>query len=132
MIQRKPGAVRRELEALWASGTMTGLSDAQLLLRFTQTRDAAGDLAFGELLQRHGPMVLVICRQILRDPHAADDAFQATFLILVRKAPSIRLDESLSPWLYSVACRTARRARTVAARLCQASEEQLQGLAAAP
>jgi RNA polymerase sigma factor (sigma-70 family) len=61
-------------------------------------------------------MVLAVCRQLLRRSHDADDAFQATFLILVRKAHAIRVDESLAPWLCSVAYRTARRAREVAAR----------------
>ena len=86
------------------------MSDAQLLRRFAATRDAASDMAFRELVQRHGPMVLGVCRQILRHSHDADDAFQATFLVLVRKARSIRTQESLAPWLYSVAHRTAHRA----------------------
>jgi RNA polymerase sigma factor (sigma-70 family) len=131
MISGKPGGVGRQLETLWTSGTLTGLSDAQLLRRFTQRQDAAGRLALGELVERHGPMVLGVCRQILRDAHQADDAFQATFLILVRKADSIRLGESLTPWLYSVACRTARRARAVAARERPATEEEIHSLAAA-
>ena len=74
------------------------------------------EAAFRELVNRHGPMVLGVCRQILRHPHDADDAFQATFLVLVRKARSIRVDGSLAPWLCGVAYRTARRARDVAAR----------------
>jgi RNA polymerase sigma factor (sigma-70 family) len=116
MFPRQPGRVSRPIEVLWTSGTMAGLSDAQLLSRFVQTRDVTGELAFSELVQRHGPMVLGVCRQIVRHSQDADDAFQATFLILVRKAPSIRVGESLAPWLYSVACRTARRARNAAAR----------------
>jgi RNA polymerase sigma factor (sigma-70 family) len=125
MFPRKPGRVSRPIEVLWTSGTMAGLSDAQLLSRFVQTRDVTGELAFSELVQRHGPMVLGVCRQIVRHSQDADDAFQATFLILVRKAASIRVGESLAPWLYSVACRTARRARSAAARYRPAPAEPI-------
>src|SRR5262245_60291095 len=97
MISGQTGAVGRQLEVLWASGTLTGLSDAQLLNRFAEARDATGESAFRELIHRHGPMVLGVCRQILRHPHDADDAFQATFLILVRKARSVRVGQSLAP-----------------------------------
>src|SRR5262249_47189916 len=62
------------------------LPDAELLARFVARREES---AFGALLQRHGPMVLGVCRRILRDAHDAEDAFQATFLVLVRKASSI-------------------------------------------
>jgi RNA polymerase sigma factor (sigma-70 family) len=79
-------------------------------------QDLVAEAAFRELVNRHGPMVLAVCRQLLRHPHDADDAFQATFLVLVRKAGSIRVGDSLAPWLCSVAYRTARRARDVAAR----------------
>ena len=118
MISGKTGAVARQLEVLWASGTLTGLSDAQLLGQFAESRnrDAKSESAFRELVDRHGPMVMGVCRQILRRPHDADDAFQATFLVLVRKARSIRVGDSLAPWLYGVAYRTAHRARTVASR----------------
>jgi RNA polymerase sigma factor (sigma-70 family) len=71
-------------------------------------------------------MVMGVCRQILRGPHDADDAFQATFLVLVRKAGSIRVRESLAPWLYGVAYRTAQRARANAARYRSAPAEQLE------
>jgi RNA polymerase sigma factor (sigma-70 family) len=71
-------------------------------------------------------MVMGICRQILRHPHDADDAFQATFLVLVRKARSIRVDQSLAPWLYSVAWRTARRARANARRYRPTEIEQME------
>jgi RNA polymerase sigma factor (sigma-70 family) len=118
--------VSKQLEVPWKSGTLTGLSDAQLLNRFAATRDAASELAFRELVQRHGPMVLSVCRQILRHSHDADDAFQATFLVLVRKARSIRTRESLAPWLHSVAHRTAHRARTIALRYRPGVDEQVQ------
>jgi RNA polymerase sigma factor (sigma-70 family) len=89
------------------------LPDAELLARFVARRD---EPAFGALLQRHGPMVLGVCRRILRDPHDAEDAFQATFLVLVRKASSIGRGASLGYWLYEVAYRTALRAKLGAAR----------------
>jgi RNA polymerase sigma factor (sigma-70 family) len=118
MESGKAGEVGRQLEVLWTSGTLTGLSDSQLLSQYVNARgrDTVAETAFRELVHRHGPMVLGICRQILRRHHDADDAFQATFLILVRKARSIQVDDSLAPWLCSVAYRTAQRARIVAAR----------------
>jgi RNA polymerase sigma factor (sigma-70 family) len=118
MNSGKAGEAGRQLEVLWTSGTLTGLSDSQLLSRYVNARgrDAAAEAAFRELVNRHGPMVLAVCRQLLRRPHDADDAFQATFLVLVRQAHSIRVDQSLAPWLCSVAYRTARRARDIAAR----------------
>jgi RNA polymerase sigma factor (sigma-70 family) len=118
MISRKTGRVVEMVEALWASGSLTGLTDAQLLQRFARCRgrDAAAEAAFEELLHRHGALVLGVCRQILRNRHDVEDAFQATFLVLVRKADSIRVGDSLAPWLYGVAVRTAHRARNHSAR----------------
>ncbi len=116
MVQSKGGKVAQELEVLWSAGTVTGASDAQLLQRFTLDRDATAELAFRELLERHAPMVMGVCRQIVRRPQDADDAFQATFLVLVRKARSMQVRESIGPWLYKVAYRTALRARVYAAR----------------
>jgi RNA polymerase sigma factor (sigma-70 family) len=88
-------------------------SDAILLDRFVEQWDQA---AFRDLVGRHGPMVLGVCRRILRDPHAADDAFQATFLLLARKAGSVRKRGSVGPWLYGVAQRVALEARGTTAR----------------
>ena len=124
----KAGDVARQLEVLWTSGTLTGLSDAQLLGQFAESRgrDATSESAFRELLDRHGPMVMGVCRHVLRRPHDADDAFQATFLILVRKARSIRVGDSLAPWLYGVAYRTAHRARTIASRYRSADVEPME------
>jgi RNA polymerase sigma factor (sigma-70 family) len=85
-----------------------GVSDADLLQRFVKERDEA---AFELLLWRHAAMVLHVCRQVLCDVQAAEDAFQATFLVLVRKASSIGRRESLGSWLYRVAYRIALKAR---------------------
>ncbi len=82
------------------------LPDRELLRRFSAGRDAD---AFEQLVRRHGPMVLGVCRRMLRDADAADDAFQATFLVLVRKAASLRRPELLGNWLYGVAVRIATR-----------------------
>jgi RNA polymerase sigma factor (sigma-70 family) len=88
-------------------------TDAQLLERYVVLRDEA---AFAALLCRHGPMVLGVCRRLLSNPDDGEDAFQATFLVLVRKAASIRPREMLAAWLYGVAYRAALKARTAAAR----------------
>jgi RNA polymerase sigma factor (sigma-70 family) len=88
-------------------------SDARLLDRFVRGRDEA---AFAALMDRHGPMVMGVCRRVLRDAHAADDVFQATFLVLVRKAATLRRPHLLGNWLYGVAYRIALQARAAAAR----------------
>jgi RNA polymerase sigma factor (sigma-70 family) len=88
-------------------------TDSQLLELFSRHGDEA---AFESLLHRHGPMVLAVCRRVLGNEPDAEDAFQATFLILVRKAASIRTGEKLKNWLYGVACRTALEARRARAR----------------
>src|SRR5205085_6726513 len=75
--------------------------------------DGFAERAFEVLVQRHGAMVLGTCRQLLGDEHAAEDAFQVTFLVLAGKAGSIERPELLGPWLYGVAVRTARKARLV-------------------
>jgi RNA polymerase sigma factor (sigma-70 family) len=89
------------------------LTDGQLLEAFINRKDEA---AFEALVRRHGPMVLGVCRRILRDHHDADDAFQATFLVLVRKAASVKPREMVGNFLYGVARTTAQRARIGAAR----------------
>src|SRR5437588_5248986 len=94
--------------------TCTGnLTDKQLLERFASQHDEEG---FTQLVQRHGTMVLGVCRQILRQKQDAEDAFQATFLVLSRKAGSIRSGEALPNWLFNVANRLAKRIRAAALR----------------
>ncbi len=109
-------AVVRDIEALYETGTAGGLTDRQLLERFMFERDRSAEAAFGMLVCRHGPMVLRVCHNVLGDATDAQDAFQATFLVLVRRCRTIRQLESIGGWLYGVACRVAARARVEAAR----------------
>ncbi len=106
----------RDIQVLFDSGTANGLTDRQLLEQFTSHRDAAAEAAFEVLVLRHGPMVFRVCRNSLADPHDAEDAFQATFLILVKRCRSIRRLESVGSWLFGVAMRVAARARVEAAQ----------------
>ncbi len=104
-------AIVRQLGSLFEAGSAAALSDRQLIERFVARRDDRAEDAFAALVARHGPMVLGVCRQIVADYHLAEDAFQATFLVLARKAPSLRDPDLLGTWLYGVALRTARKAR---------------------
>jgi RNA polymerase sigma factor (sigma-70 family) len=96
------------LHTVFAGGTVAGMSDGLLLERFVAARDGR---AFEAIVARHGPLVLGVCRRMLGDRSDVEDAFQATFLILVRKAGLLRDRERLGPWLYGVAHRVATRAR---------------------
>src|SRR5437667_7465053 len=87
-----------------------GLTDGQLLTLFIEGRDEG---AFEALVRRHGPMIMGVCRRVLRNPHDAEDAFQATFLVLVRKAASVVPREMVANWLYGVARTTALRASAI-------------------
>jgi RNA polymerase sigma factor (sigma-70 family) len=105
------GLIRRLKTEL--SGDGEAVTDGTLLERFLTRHD---EVAFAALVRRHGPMVLGVCRRLLRDPHEAEDAFQATFLVAVRKSASVRPRELFGNWLYGVAYRTALEARARLAR----------------
>ena len=106
-----------------------GASDAELLDRWVVNQDEA---AFELLLRRHGPLVLGVCRRLLHHPQDVEDAFQAVFLLLIRKAASIRQRQSLGSWLYKVAYRVALRARADRQKTAVAPAADLEALAAAP
>ena len=97
------------IDRLFGLGSLAGLSEAELIDRYVATGDEA---AFEAILQRHGPMVLGVCRRLLRDPEDAEDAFQATFLVLARRARSLRDPGRIGNWLYGVAHRIATKARS--------------------
>jgi RNA polymerase sigma factor (sigma-70 family) len=111
-MSRPTAAVLPHLRRLLA-GPAASASDPQLLERFLAGHDAT---AFAALVRRHGPMVFGVCRRLLPNAHDAEDAFQATFLVLVRRAASLGRPERLGNWLYGVAYRTALKARGRAAR----------------
>jgi RNA polymerase sigma factor (sigma-70 family) len=98
--------VLHHLRSLAAARQTSELSDPELLERFVTSHDQT---AFAAIVERHGPLLLGVCRRILRNEHDAQDACQATFLVLVRKAPTIRKREALGSWLHGVACRTAQK-----------------------
>src|SRR5271170_4995114 len=111
------GTSLRHLHTLLSAGAVGAVADAPLLERFLAGRgDADSSAAFAALVERHGPMVLRVCRDILHDLHDAEDASQATFLILAKKGGSIRRVDSLSSWLFGVALRVSAKARAEAAR----------------
>ena len=122
MLRNSLSAAGPQINRLFLEGTISGLPDGQLLERFLDARDEA---AFAALVERHGPMVLNTCRAVVRDHQAAEDAFQATFLVLVCKARTIHGRGTLSGWLHRVAHRVALQASADAARL--RNREQLVG-----
>jgi RNA polymerase sigma factor (sigma-70 family) len=108
MANGQLGSVLRHIRRLVTARTAEGLTDRQLLKRFAVQRD---ETSFAALVERHGSLVLGVCRRILANPHDADGAFQATFLVLARKAGSAGWQESVGNWLYGVALRIALKAR---------------------
>jgi RNA polymerase sigma factor (sigma-70 family) len=120
MAQGQLHGVVRYLRRLTTPPELDGLTDGQLLDRFATRHE---ETAFAALVQRHGGLVWGVCRGILHDPDDSEDAFQATFLVLVRKARSIGKPESVASWLYGVAYRIAVRAKARSARR-QARERQ--------
>jgi len=115
-MKKEPTSASRQLDRLFRLGTVGGMTDPQLLEQFVAGDDESAAIAFEAIVERHGPMVLRVCRLVLHDAHAAEDAFQATFLVLARRARSLGSRELLCNWLYGVATRTARKARAIAAR----------------
>src|SRR3954465_14395100 len=103
MVSFRPQSLRALLE----SGTLAGRDDGELLELFHTHRGDVSAEAFRVLVERHGPMILAVCRRFLTDPNDVDDAFQATFLVLVRRVGSIRQRESIGSWLHGVAVRVA-------------------------
>jgi RNA polymerase sigma factor (sigma-70 family) len=113
MAQGHLGVLITEIRRLAAPPGSGDVSDGELLERFTSRQDAT---AFAALVHRHGPMVLGACRRVLRQAEDAEDAFQATFLALIRQARSIDRRQSLGGWLYRVAYRAAMKAKRSASR----------------
>ena len=105
-------ATVRGVQILFEAGAIGGLADGALLRRFAGRRDGGGEAAFALLVERHGPMVLRACRSSLGNEHDAEDAFQAVFLVLARRARSVWVRDSLGPWLHAVAVRTSARLRS--------------------
>jgi len=110
------GVALRQIGALFRAGSFAGMTDGQLLDQFAARRGEPGELAFAALVERHGPMVLRVCRRVLKDRDAAEDAFQATFLALARGAGGIRSRESVASWLHGAALRVSASARSAGAR----------------
>src|SRR6516225_8053981 len=108
MAATHPNPLLHHIRHLIGSVPAAALTDSQLLERFLAHRDEA---AIEVLVRRHGPLVFGVCRRVLHNVHAAEDAFQAAFLILARKAPSLVRHERLGSWLYKIAYRLALRAR---------------------
>src|SRR5262249_23578524 len=106
-------AVVRYVRAFRRAADGDAVADAQLLEHFVRDGD---ELAFAALLRRHGPMVLGVCRRLLRHEQEAEDAFQAAFLLLIRKARSLPKPQSVGAWRSGVAYRTALKARALASR----------------
>src|SRR5437763_1983170 len=103
----------QHLRRLLAERSSGHLTDRELLHRFARRGDEA---AFAQLVQRHGPMVWRVCQRIVHHAQDAEDAFQATFLVLTRKATSLHWQESVASWLYAVAYRLAHKVKSEAAR----------------
>jgi len=126
MPTRTSELLRPPLELILAAGSAVGYSDSQLLELLVRGRDGSKDLAFRALLDRHGSMVWGVCRQLLCQGHDADDAFQSVFLVLIRKAGSLKVTGSLGPWLYQVAWRVAQQVRSGRRRERSGTADQLE------
>src|SRR3954453_11316694 len=109
MAQRQNSPVLRYLHKLFEREELTSLTDRQLLQRFAVYRCEA---SFTALVRRHGPMVFGVCSRVLRNAADAEDAVQATFLVLARKARGFGWEDSIGNWLYGVALRVALKMRS--------------------
>lgn len=123
MASERDGGISRNLRAIFGEGIVgAGIvgerarTDAQFLERFRDRGSETAELSFTLLIERYGPMVLRTCRTLLRDEHDVQDAFQAVFLVLVHKAGSLWVEDSLGPWLHAVSLRVALSARDSAIR----------------
>jgi RNA polymerase sigma factor (sigma-70 family) len=116
MTHASSQALSDHFQVLFGPGTCAGLTDGELVDRFRTDRKLGGEQAFETLVTRHGPMVMSVCRGLLDDPSDVHDAFQATFLVLARRAGAIRKKESVGSWLYGVAARVAARGRAASIR----------------
>ena len=119
------GTAFRHLRDLFGAGSVVGLGDGQLLARYSSSKD---EVAFEALVTRHGPMVLATCRAVLRNEHDVEDAFQATFLVLAKKAHSVRGGDALGGWLHRVAYRASVQA-SVKARIRRRKEAEASAMA---
>src|SRR5689334_1920835 len=113
MTRTESGSVLQFVRRILVARHLEAAPDQELLHRFVSGREEA---AFAALLRRHGPMVLEVCRAVLANPSDVEDAFQATFLVLARRAGSVRQRGSVGSWLHGVARRTALKARAEATR----------------
>src|SRR6516165_5341495 len=116
MAIKNSGDALLQLRTLFGAGALGARSDGYLLERFATGDGEARESAFAALVARHGPLVLRVCRSVLRDEGAAEDAFQATFLALARKAGSLCAQDSLAPWLHQAAYRAAVHDRSATIR----------------
>ncbi|HJT76306.1 MAG TPA: sigma-70 family RNA polymerase sigma factor, partial [Gemmataceae bacterium] len=123
MPQAPTGKLLRHVRQLLAGHDSQSTSDQELLRRFVVGREEA---AFAALVRRYGPLVLGVCRRVLGHEQDAEDAFQATFLVLARRAASVRKQEALASWLHGTAHRVAAKARVTTARR-RAGERRLAG-----
>ena len=130
MRESRLGPVLKEIHALFSVGTQTGLSDSELLERFVTNEGEASQFAFCALVRRHGPMVLRVCQRLLSDMHESQDAFQATFLILAKKADSLKDRSSVGPWLFGVANRVVAKSITATVRRTRHERQYVERLAA--
>ncbi|APW63448.1 sigma-70 family RNA polymerase sigma factor [Paludisphaera borealis] len=126
MAGGSPERLQRDLTTLFQVGTAAGLTDRELIARISRASADDAEALLEVLVTRHGPMVLRVCRNVLNDPHDAEDAFQATFLVLVKQFRTIRKLDSIGSWLYGVAARVSARARVEAAKRRKREREHVQ------